>query len=197
MTDAKPARPAVYLIAPDALTRKPAWPKIRAAIRQRTKGAKLYTFADVFPDNALYEKTWQERLAEFSGAVVVPSRRGGPQLDWPRGTAGSGPPGRSRSPGAVVHAHGITDVAASGPRGTRCPSVRFTPAGSRVGGADLVTADNDWFRSFMLAAAMLDQLDPPREEPADEPEPEPIEIPPSAAEQLRLTHPDLFRGEIR
>lgn len=48
-------------------------------MKARTKGARLVTFANVFADNALYQKTWQERLAEFSGAVVIASRRAGCQ----------------------------------------------------------------------------------------------------------------------
>ncbi len=56
------------------MRRSEAWPKVRAALRARAKNARLVAYEDVFPDGD-YEQTWQDRLGQLSGAVVVPARK--------------------------------------------------------------------------------------------------------------------------
>lgn len=73
-------RPVVYAIAAPSLVRRPAWPKIRRAVKAKAKNARIAQFEDVFSDPATYQETWQQKLAEFDGAIVIPSRRG--DIDW-------------------------------------------------------------------------------------------------------------------
>ena len=75
----EPARkPAVYVIAPPALRKSKRWPKVRGALKAKSKGAWLVTYDDLFGDVASYEAEWRTRLPQCAGALVVPLRhRGG------------------------------------------------------------------------------------------------------------------------
>lgn len=75
--DAEVPRPRVYVIVGARVRDWAGWPKIRYALKARTKGAKLAVYDDVFTGREDYEASWQAKLAGFQGGVVVPYRRAG------------------------------------------------------------------------------------------------------------------------
>ena len=80
---AKAKRPVVYVVTSPALRSRPAWPKVRAAVKTKAKGAKLAECPDIFIDHADYAACWEKKLAELDGAIVVPFNRGAHQWIGP------------------------------------------------------------------------------------------------------------------
>ncbi len=72
-----PGQARVYVIVAPKLRQSNAWPRLRAVLRARAKNADLAVWEDVFADSADYDRNWTERLAGLSGALVVPTRKGG------------------------------------------------------------------------------------------------------------------------
>lgn len=70
----------VYLIAAPSIRNSPAWPRIRAELDNRVRGAELASFGDFFGEHDDYQERWPQVVLEVAGAVVVPSEEGGRQI---------------------------------------------------------------------------------------------------------------------
>jgi hypothetical protein len=66
----------VYLIANPNLRTSPAWPRIRADLETRVKGAAVAGFSDLFTDSEDYRARWQDVVRDLAGAVAVATTRG-------------------------------------------------------------------------------------------------------------------------
>jgi hypothetical protein len=78
-----PARAArrVYLIAAPGARTGPGWPRIRAELTVRVRGAELAAFGDLFTGSEDYRDRWPKVVRDqLAGAVVIPSEEGGRQL---------------------------------------------------------------------------------------------------------------------
>jgi hypothetical protein len=64
---------AVYVIVNPNLRASAEWPRIRAELAARVKGAPLAAFGDLFADSADYQARWPDVVRDLAGAVVVPS----------------------------------------------------------------------------------------------------------------------------
>ena len=67
---------AVYLIANPDLRTSPAWPRIRADLETRVKGAPVAGFSDLFTSTEDYRARWQDVVQNLAGAVVIATARG-------------------------------------------------------------------------------------------------------------------------
>ena len=125
--DVKAGRPTVYAIVSPALRSRPAWPKVRAAVKAKAKGAKLAEYPDIFIDHADYAACWEKKLAALDGAIVVPSNWGARQWIGPAAQreadflTGAGKPVFLLAPGGLVRWPQVSRPAPATIR-PRCPS---------------------------------------------------------------------------